>query len=161
MQGFTILEVLLVAMLTSLLVLSCLGFFLEMFSVYHDLLQTSELTHQLRNGLDVIIREIQDADPQTIQVLLPAEEGYMQIQFSKYDSPDLNKFYINSSNKLIKALKRPEKNWGYTAISEGVEDVFFIVSDFADIPNSWIRVIVKGRIQNKSIELASIVSAGF
>lgn len=161
MYGFTIFEVLLVIMLTSLLVLGCLGFFLEMFYVYHDLLQVSEVTHQLRHGLEIIIQELQDADSQTIQMLQPVEEGYQEIQFSKYDSPDLYKFYINSTNKLIRGLKRPDKSWGYTAVAEGVEAVLFVSSDFTDIPNSWIRVKVKGRFQKKYIELESNVSSGF
>ncbi len=157
-KGFTLLEVILVISLVSLLSIGILNLFIESIEFIHNLGQRSETIAQVRTGIEAMVSDLQDADPQTIVLLENIDTvTFTQIQFSKYDSSDLYWFYINSSKKLIRAIKRPNKNWGRTTIATEIEELCFTNNSSFNT----LQIILKGGNDKTVFKLITCISPGF
>ncbi|AZR73569.1 hypothetical protein BBF96_09310 [Anoxybacter fermentans] len=156
--GFTILEVLLVVSLSGLLFSGFLSFFIASVQLFHSIGYRSEISHQIRMGIEFLISDLEDADPQTITLIEETDVPftYTQIMFSKYGSSDLYWFYINSSKNLIRARKRPGKNWGRTTIASGIEYLYLISTD-----PKLIQIEMGSEVAGTTVNLKTSVSPGF
>ncbi|MCK4259800.1 MAG: type II secretion system protein [Halanaerobiales bacterium] len=158
-NAFTLLEVLIVITFMSILCIGVLDLFLENIQFVYLLDQRSENLFQLRAGLESMVKELQEADPHSIVLLEENSEPlvFSQIQFLKYESLDLYWFYVNSSNSMIRAVKRPNKNWGRTTIAIGIEKIALIEID----SKKTLQITLEGGKNEAVLELKTIISPGF
>ena len=145
-------EVLLVILLTSVLCLGLYNLFLENLNVYSSLKESSANLHNLRTGMEYLVGELQQADPASIGLSGSGFGKYDEIKFKKYGSDNLYYIYVNSSNKLIRGLKRPGKEWGYTSIASNIESLLFYKH------TSQLLEII---LEKDDICFKTMVSAGF
>lgn len=156
--GFTLLEVILVVSLTASIFLGVYSFFLSNLRFFYSLHERSEVWHQLRTGLEGIVSELQEADPETITLLQKdlQTNRYTQVQFSKFRSPDLYWFYLNTKDSLIRGLKRPTANWGRISLATTIHQLFFQRSS-----TGLIEIQLVTRLKGKDLRLLTSVFPGF
>lgn len=159
--GFTLLEVLLVVSLSCLLCIGFLSFILDGVKLYQHLSARSEVIHQLLTGLEAICGDLQKANPVSIQLMGNiGEGGYSQLQFTEYNSADLHWFYLNPEGKLIRAIQRPNEDWGRNSVAEGVEGLSFSKLGTA-VGSSLLRLEVRGNRGGLPIVFSTKIAPGF
>lgn len=159
--GFTLLEVLLVITISSFLCIGFLSFFMDGMKLYHNLTSRSEVTHQLLTGIEAASESLQNADPSSIQFMgTVGEEGYSEVQFKKYHSPDLYWYYLNSEGKIIQAVKRPDEEWGRNSVAEGIDSLFFSSNgNLSGVPLICLRI--RGWSCGHLLDFSTYISPGF
>lgn len=158
--GYSLLEMILAISISSLLALGVFSIFFETLQRGYSLSQRSEHYHQLTAGLEAAVAEIREADPDSVSLLEECETGwYSQIQFIKYGSDDQYWLYLNADGQLIRAVRRPGKDWGRTSIAENVAGLYINGIFLTTGILHYIELILQS--ERFSLELSTLVSPGF